>query len=277
VRPYLPVLAGMTVTSREVSDRFLRDYNRALADCFMNHFYGKLRELSGRRGVKWHSESGGPWNRKQPTFSHADQLAFLGRNDMPQGEFWYQLPSHHGKDFNRPIAMAAHIYGRPLAAVEAFTHMTYHWSVCPAMLKPRGDATFCDGINQFIWHTFTASPPEFGKPGIEYFAGSHLNPNVTWWEQAGPMLKYLARCQFMLRQGHSTVDVCCYVGDEPYLHWGRGEKWNAKPSMTLGPGHTYDLVNTEVLLDRLQAANGRLVLPDGMSYRVPTDAAGSPA
>ncbi len=34
-------------------------------------------------------ESGGPWDRKLASFAEADQLVFLGRNDMPQGEFWF--------------------------------------------------------------------------------------------------------------------------------------------------------------------------------------------
>jgi hypothetical protein len=263
LRPYLPVLAGVTVQSREVSDRFLRDYHKTLADCFMDHCYGTLRELCHRHGMKWHSESGGPWDRKLPSFEHADQLAFLGHNDMPQGEFW-----HLGRAFNRPPAMAAHIYGLPLAAAEAFTHMRPHWSAYPAVLKRDADAAFCDGVNHFIWHTFSASPEEFGKPGIVYFAGTHLNPNVTWWEQAGAFLAYLARCQVLLRQGRFVADVCCYTGDKPYLHWGRGEKWHAKPSLALGKGYAYDLVNTEVLLERLSVADGHLVLPDGMRYRV---------
>jgi hypothetical protein len=164
--------------------------------------------------------------------------------------------------------MAAHIYGKPLAATEAFTHMRAHWSAYPAALKPGADAAFCDGINFLIWHTFTASPPEFGKPGVEYFAGTHLNPNVTWFEQSGPFLQYLARCQWMLRQGQYVADLCCYTGDKPYLHWGRGEQWCEKPSLTPGKGHAYDLINTEVLLERLAVKNNRLLLPEGLSYRM---------
>ena len=264
---YLPVLAGMTVESPEVSRRFLRDYYKTLGDCFRDHFYGKLHALCRREGVKWHSESGGPWGRRLPTFSSADQMTFLGRNDMPQGEFWYR-PGAPPKEMNRQPAMAAHIYGNRLAATEAFTHMVRHWSAYPAMLKPDADAAFCDGVNQFVWHTFTASPPEFGKPGIEYFAGTHINPNITWWEQAGPLLTYLARCQLLLREGRFVGDVCCYTGDAQYMHWGRGEKWSEKPTLVLGKGYTYDLINTEVLLDRLSVDQGDLVLPDGMRYRL---------
>ena len=263
ILPHLPVLAGFVRDEQLQRDCFLRDYHRTLADCFMDNCYGTLRRLCNESGLKWHSESGGPWDRKLPSFEHADQLAFLGRNDMPQGEFW-----HPWRGFNRPVAMAAHTYGRPLAAAEAFTHMRPHWSVYPALLKPLADAAFCDGINHFVWHTFTASPEQFGRPGIEYFAGSHLNPNVTWWEQAGPFLAYLARCQLMLRQGHAVADALVYTGDRPYLNWGRGEKWSPKPSLTLPAGYGYDLVNTEVLLDRVSTKGNQLVLSDGMSYRL---------
>ena len=108
----------------------------------------------------------------------------------------------------------------------------------PATLKPGADAAFCDGVNQFIWHTFTASPPEFGKPGSEYFAGTHINPNVTWFPQAGPFLTYLGRCQFLLRQGRFVADVCAYIGDKPYLHWGRGKKWSERADAEAAPTAT---------------------------------------
>ena len=263
-RNYMPVLAGMEVRDDETTRRFLEDYYKTLGDCFREKFYGTLRRLSNQDKIKWHSESGGPWNRGLPTFQDADQLAFLGNNEMPQGEFW-----HPGRYMNRQPAMASHIYGRPLAATEAFTHMHRHWDVCPSSLKPCADETFCDGINQFIWHTFTASPPELGKPGSEYFAGTHVNPNVTWFQQLGPVLGYLGRCQHMLRQGHYVADVCCYVSDAPYQNWGRFKTWRGGSFLQLGPGHTYDLITTEVLANRLSVdSNGDLVLPDGMRYRV---------
>jgi hypothetical protein len=264
-RPFLPVLAGMTIRAPEVSRRFLEDYRRTLSDCFRDNCYGTLLEQCHRAGIKWHSESGGPWDRNGALFAEADQPAFWAVNDMPQGEFWC---SGARQTNSRRAAMAAHVYGLPLAAVEAFTHMKAHWSMYPAVLKPEADAALCDGINHFIWHTFTASGPEFGKPGIEYFAGTHLNPNVTWWEYAGDFIAYLARCQTMLRVGQFVADVGCYTSDRTYSRWSRGEKWSDKPSLVLPRGYSYDVFNTDVLAKRLSVKDGRLTLPHGMWYRL---------
>ncbi len=269
LRSWLPVLAGFTVKKPEESERFLRDYYKTLGDCFRDNFYGRMQTLCNKAGMKWHAESGGPWNRKLAAFAEADQFAFLARTDMPQGEFWYTgSPIKRRQDMNRPQAMAAHIYGKRLAACEAFTHMVQHWSAYPAVLKPFGDTAFCDGVNQLIWHTFTASPAEFGKPGIEYFAGTHLNPNVTWFPQSKAFLTYLARCQFMLRQGLPVTDVCVYTGDKPYQHWGRGTNWSERATLRLPKGLNYDILTTEVLLDRMYPSGGNLVLPYGVTNRM---------
>jgi hypothetical protein len=146
--------------------------------------------------------------------------------------------------------------------------MVQHWSAYPAALKPLADNAFCDGVNQLVWHTFTASPAKSGKPGIEYFAGTHINRNVTWFPQAGAFLTYLGRCQFMLRQGQPVTDVCVYIGAKSYQHWGRGVNWSDRATLRLPKSFTYDLITTEVLLDRLEVKEGDLVLPDGLSYRV---------
>ena len=268
IRPWMPVLAGFAIKGQDEAKRFMSDYRRARNEAFRDNFYGTMMELCHRNGLQWHSESGGPWNRAPAVFGEADQLAFLARNDMPQCEFWY-TGSDRRQPMDRPQSMTAHIYGKRLAAAEAFTHMVRHWTPYPALLKPYGDEAFCDGVNQLVWHTFTCSPKEFGLPGSEYFAGTHINPKVTWFEQAAPFMSYLGRCQHLLRQGLFVADVCAYAGDTPYQHWGRfTTNWSANATMALPKGHGYDLLTTEVLLERVAVKDGALVLPDGMSYRV---------
>ena len=146
---------------------------------------------------------------------------------------------------------------------EAFTSIGPHWEEGPAELKPTADIAFCEGINRFVHHTATSTRPEDGQPGYEYFAGTHFNPNITWWEQAGAWTDYISRCQWLLSRGLFVADVLYYNGDgTPNLV----EPKHVDPA--LGVGYDYDVCNSEVLLTRLSVKDGRLVLPDGMSYRV---------
>jgi hypothetical protein len=269
IKDYLPVLAGMITENHSLSMRFLRDYYRTISDCFLENCYKTIGQLCKERDIKWHSENGGPWSLSAAMFKEADMLKFWGSGDFPQGEFWVgNQKDIEGRSNARYASMAAHIYGHNISAIEAFTHMTTHYSKYPANLKTFADANFIDGSNMFIWHTFTASPPELGKPGYEYFAGTHLNPRVTWWDMSEGFINYLSRCQHMLRQGNFVADVCCYVSDRNYVSWGRGEKWNEKSSLRLNPGYSYDLINTDVLVNRLSVKNGRIVLAGGMNYRL---------
>ena len=58
--PYLPALAGKTVNSMDITDRFKWDYRRTLADLTAENYYGRLTQRSHTQGLGTHSESGGP-------------------------------------------------------------------------------------------------------------------------------------------------------------------------------------------------------------------------
>ncbi len=64
-----------------------------------------------------------------------------------------------------------------------------------------------------VWHAFVCSPEETGIPGQQYFAGTHLNPKVTWWGKSQAFFSYIDRCQVMLQQGLPFADVLYYYGD----------------------------------------------------------------
>ncbi|PTY05288.1 glycosyl transferase family 2 [Opitutaceae bacterium EW11] len=259
--PYLPVFAGRIVGSAETSDRFLYDYRRTVADCMADAHYGRLAELCHDAGLQVQNEAAGPsWSGTMCM----DALENLGRSDQPMGEFWqdnYRFVQDGQNQVCKSVASAAHLYGRKTATAEAFTTFS-HWSDAPSDLKPIADRAFCEGINRLVFHTSTASRPEDGKPGYEYGAGTHFNPNVTWWPMAGAWVSYLARCQHLLQSGLFVADVLYYNGD--------GAPNLVEPKHVpadLGPGFDYDVCNSEVLLTRLSVRDGRLVLPDGMSYR----------
>ncbi len=269
--PDLPLLAGFELSDKAANETFMRAYRRARNDMFRENFYGTMRDLSHARGIDWYSESGGPWQRNPAVFREADQIQYLSVNDLPQGEFWPNGRGNRekaaGRFHTRAAVATAHGYGYPRASAEAFTHMIRHWSVDPSFLKQLGDQAFADGINHFVWHTFTCSPKKFGVPGAEYFAGSHINRNVTWHRDLEAYIHYLGRCQWMLQQGRPVEDYAVYAGDRPYQHWGRYLDRPYDSSKTVLPaGYAYDILNDDVLLKRVTVKDGRLVLPEGVSY-----------
>ncbi len=103
-----------------------------------------------------------------------------------------------------------------------------------------------------------------GIPGQEYFAGTHFNPNVTWWDMAAEsVLSYINRCHFLLQQGQVVADVCYYYGDHvPNI----AQRKETDPAGLL-PGYDYDVLD-EVTLLQLEYRDNVLVLPVGMSYRL---------
>ena len=261
--PWLPVIAGKIVNSREESNRFLHDFRRTMGDLAIDNHYKLFKSGAQQHGLLIHPESGGP---------HAvpiDAQQCLGFNDAPMSEFWAWSWRHRIGDGNRFFvkqpASAAHTYGRKLVLAEGFTTIGPHWQeTLWDNLKPSFDYACTEGLNLLVWHAFVCSPASEGVPGQQYFAGTHLNPNVTWWEKSRPFFDYLNRCQFMLQQGLFVADVAYYYGDHvPNFAQHRG----TDPAK-LGRGYDYDVVTAEVILTRMSVKDGLLVLPDGMSYRV---------
>lgn len=250
--PYLPVLAGYVVESVEISERFLWDFRRTIAELFSENYYGYFAELCHKHGLLFSTEpyGNGPF----------EDLVCGGRADIPMGEFWVG-----GGAMNscKIAASAAHVYGKKFVGAEAFTATPERgrWQTHPYMLKALGDRAFSEGINRFIFHT-TAHQPWFNVLlGMTMGPwGSHFGRTQTWWDEAKAWIDYLTRCQHLLQQGTFVADICFFVGEHapnsaPY-----------RPDLK-AKGYDYDACPSEVLL-RAKVKGGKLVLPGGTSYEV---------
>jgi hypothetical protein len=259
--PYLPALAKKKVDSPEVTERFLWDYRRTLADLVAENYYGRLSDLSHQRGLGSHAESGGPFYTQ-----YVDLLECEGAIDIPMAEFWLARWDR-GKlllDWEvrsvRQAASAAHVYGKPLCQAEAFTDIVDDWIEDPYALKRIGDRAFCLGLTRNVLCFYVHQPRLDIKPGYQWaHVGAHFDRNITWWDQGHAWLKYLARCQHMLRQGAFVADWLYFSGEDIPT----SALMDQKPV----DGHDYDVINAQALLSRTRAEGGRVVLPDGMSYR----------
>jgi hypothetical protein len=256
--PYLPALAGRVVGSADLSDRFLWDFRRTIADLVAEAHYGTMADLLRQKGMGIYAEAPGVSMEILE-----DTLLTKSKVEIPMGEFWLgrmHPPPEYYVDV-RMAASAAHVYGKKYVATESFTGGGYD---APSAYKNLADYWFAQGVNRIVFHSSTHQPLDT-KPG-NTMVGTHFNRNITWAEQAKPVITYLARTSYMLQQGLFVADIA-YLLDEgapssqPF--WGAGLQ-PVPPE-----GYDYDTINADVLLNRMKVNNdGRLVLPDGMSYRM---------
>lgn len=261
--PYLPIVTGRILTSRAASEGFLFDLRRTVADLIAENYYDRFAKRAAGFGLGIHPEAGGPHG------APIDALENFRSASFPQTEYWVDSGWHRVTDderfFVKEAASAAHIYGKRLVAAEGPTSMSHAaWSEALASnVQPTIDRAFTEGLNRLFWHEFTSSPAEYGKPGQEYFAGTHLNPNVTWWPQAAPFLRAVNRAQYLLQQGQPVSDVLYFYGNQ-VPDFVRVK--NDDPAHVL-PGYDYDVTGEDALLRRMQIEGGDLVTAEGVRYR----------
>lgn len=261
--PYLPVLTGHVVESADVSDRFLWDFRRTMADLYAEKYYGTMESELRKVNMGGYAEASGV-----ALEIPEDTLLNKSYIDVPMAEFWVRAlhpESMYYVDV-RGAASAAHVYGKPIVATESFTGGGYE---APYTLKKIADYWFTQGVNRLVFHT-SAEQPLDTKPG-NTMVGTNINRNITWAELAGPVMKYFARVSYMLQQGSPVADLAYLLPEgapstQPF--WGAGLL--PKPPA----GYDYDCINTDVLLHRTSVTpdgqihvEGSGAMPDGMNYR----------
>ena len=259
---YLPIVAGKILDNRDTGNAFLADLRKTIGAMVAENHYAVLNALAAERGMGIQPESAGP---------HAgpfDGIKDYGQSDIAMSEFWTpspHRPSPPDRYFVKQAASAAHIYGIPLVGAEGFTSVGPHWTDrLWSDQKPVFDHELCSGLQLMFVHTFTSSPDEMGSPGNEYFAGTHFNRHVTWWDMAEGITSYIARCQAMMQQGRVVTDALYYYGD----HVPNIAVYKESDPAKVLPGFDYDVTDEDVLLSGLTFKNGMLSLPSGQTYRV---------
>jgi len=262
IEKYLPILAGWNIQNN--TERFRYDFRQAISDQLIYSHYETGAGFLKKYNAELISESGGPGPPVWDTCP-VDALKALGAVSVPRGEFWIK---HRNMFLIKEVSSASHIYGKKIVDAESFTTWR-RWKDSPFEIKKVVDRAFCEGLNNITFHTFASTNPEDGLPGRTYHAGFDMNPGTTWWEKAKPFTDYLSRCSYLLQQGLFVGDVCYYYGDQAPNFFPLFHDVPEKPRLKgLGNGYDYDVVNTDVILNRMSVKDGRLVLPDGMSYAV---------
>ncbi|WP_394772466.1 glycosyl hydrolase [Mucilaginibacter sp.] len=251
--PYMPVLQGKVVGSQDMSDRFLWDLRRLIADDVSYKYVGGLREISHKNGLTTWLENYGHWGYPGEFLQYGSQSDEIG------GEFWSE--GDLGDIENRAASSSAHIYGKTKVSAESFTAAGNPFFRYPAMFKKRGDRFFTEGINNTLLHVYIEQPADDKLPGLDAWFGVEFNRLNTWFFDMDIFLKYIKRCNMMLQQGRYVADAAYFIGED-------APKMTGVTDPAVPQGYSFDYINADVIKNRLTVKDGKLVLPNGITYSV---------
>jgi len=244
-----------TVGDETTAARFRWDFDETRSELLADNYTGRLAQLAHQHGMRLTLEG--------YDLPFGDEAAYTARVDEPMSEFWTASSAPVTQLKARQMASVGHIYGRPVIGAEAFTSGDGEkWKEHPATIKALGDYEFSQGINRFVIHRYAHQPYLDRAPGVTMGPwGLHYERTQTWWELSSAWHQYLSRCQFLLREGKFAADLC-------YLRPELPSQTYFTPAPAPPAGYKFDECSAEALIARMSVKGGRLVLPDGMSYRL---------
>ena len=250
--PFIPTLSGRVVGNEDISDRFLWDLRRLIADRVAYDYVGGLRDICHRHGLQTWLENYGHWGFP------GEFLMYGGQSDQVSGEFWSE--GSLGDIENKAASSCGHIYGKKQIWAESCTSGGPVFSRYPRIMKQRIDRFFTEGINSTLLHLYIQQPDD-RTPGMAAWFGNEFNRNNTWFDYMDLFTEYLKRCNFMLQQGDYVADVAYFIGED-------APKMTGVCDPSLPYGYSFDYINAEVLTKYSKVENGRLILDSGMEYKV---------
>jgi len=249
---FLPAFTGRVVDNPAVSERFLWDVRRTIADLFAENYFGHFAELCREHGLM---------NAVEPYTGPFESLQCGATADVVMGEFWSGSQGHPSV---KMVASIAHIYGKTIVGAESFTATPENgrWQNYPYSLKTLGDLMFCQGLNRYTFHRYAMQPWTNQWPGMTMGQwGFHFERTETWWNQGKPWIDYITHCEFLLQQGRAVADAAYFTGESAPSEMRAGNP-------ALPAGYDYDAVDADVLLHGATMNNGRITLASGANYAV---------
>ena len=263
LRPWLPALFGYVLGSKAATEKFLLDWRNVCSRLVEENYYAAIARIAREHGMSVQYET---------SFGDVipgDLLRYWKYADEPMCEFW---SPHDNIDFVGsfdfkpvlPCVSAAHVYGKRRVSAEALTSFELTFNENFRDWKEIIDKHLARGVTHIVFHTYTHNPVVGGKPPSTSFGsgiGSPFLREQTWWPYLRHFTKYIERCGSELERGLPAVDILMYLGDD--LGYRPSER-----ELLFENRWKYDYLNNDALMTRLDVDDGRLVFPDGMSYRV---------
>ncbi len=264
--------------------RVVRDYRATLAGMLSDNFTDVW--------TRW-AHSHGATIRNQSHGSPANILDIYAAVDIPEcesfGQSDFDIPGLVKNGDSRPsdadpavlkfASSAAHLAGRPLTSAETLTWLTEHFHTSLARCKPEIDQMLASGVNHVYFHGAPYSPAGAEFPGWLFYASINMSPTNSIWQDAGGLMKYIARNQAFLSAGNPDNDFLLYFpiedvwyrqGGRPYLMFDIHKMQQRMPDIKEGinriidAGYDVDYVS-DALLDSVTPASRGTLLSRGLN------------
>lgn len=272
-KPYLPAMAGQVVNDLETSERFLWDLRLTAQELILQNHAGHLRNYAHRNGFGLSIE---PYD-----MSPNNDIALGAVADVPMCETW-EVDDHFNTAFSCIEAVsAANLKARPIVAAEAFTsHTAKFWQLHPGNMKNQADWAFCIGINRLAFHRYAHQPWMDRYPGMTMGPyGMNYERTQTWWELSQAWHTYLARCQYLLRQGRGVADILFLTPEgAPMAFMPPESALEGSDRLPDKRGYNFDGCDPGSLMNAC-VRDGKIRFPGGMEYSIlvlPTEATMTP-
>ncbi len=256
----------------EITPKIRYDVNEFLHHIGLDAFFRTFLDWCEKNGVS---------GRIQPYGFTTDILQGAGMTHFPEMEItagekdavpWFDTRIGPKKY----VASGAHLYGRNVVTVEAYTYM--HWETYRATLeelKIASDVFLRSGANKFYNHGYTCSPERDIAPSRRFESEVLISHSNVWWKYYRLLSDYVARCSYLLRQGHFVADIAVYspLANQWTLDvrnarkWTRGFNWGSLGELLMANGYDFDLINDDVLLNHARLEDGVIRVND-LEYRI---------
>ncbi len=255
--PYLPCLAGYSVTGADTTFGFLFDWRKTLSELWAENYSGHFANKLKQQGLNLAIEPYGNGN--------FDPFTYGKPGGLIMGEYW--VGEGRINPAVKVAASVAHVYGKNLVGAEALTASPEQagWRNQPRQWKAFADRGMTTGVNRIIYHRFAHQPWVSGvNPGMTMGPwGSHVDRTNTIWPYMATWDQYVSRCQYMLQSGTFAADILLFSGeDTPQNYAGEGQNLPEIPA-----GYDHDYIGLDPLMS-LKVSHGKLQLPNGATYAI---------
>ncbi|MEN8250598.1 MAG: glycosyl hydrolase, partial [Bacteroidota bacterium] len=255
-----------------ISPKIRYDVNSFLAKSGLETFFNPFVSWCDENNVK---------SRVQTYGFETDNLEAAGKVDIPEMEITPGEKDRHPWFDTRIgpkkyVASGAHIYGKDIVSVEAFTflHMERYRATLEE-IKIATDGYLRSGANKFYYHGYSTSQEGDLAPSRRTPWAIQANPTNVWWKYYPLLNEYVARCSYVLRQGDFAPDIAIYSPlanqwSKDALNvrrWTRDFDWGELGNILISNGYDFDLLNDDAIQNIAEFKDGEIRIRN-MQYKI---------